>query len=74
MKNLDLNNYGVQELNAKEMRETDGGADAVDWVLWGAGTVAFIGMTVVSGPVGWALFGPTAVGMVIAGGLRNATS
>jgi len=25
MKNLDLNNYGVQELNGVEMKETDGG-------------------------------------------------
>jgi len=25
MKNLDLNNFGVQEMNAGEMRETDGG-------------------------------------------------
>jgi len=25
MRNLDLNNYGVQELGAVEMRETDGG-------------------------------------------------
>lgn len=25
MKNLDLNKYGVQEMNAMEMRETDGG-------------------------------------------------
>jgi len=25
MKNLDLNKYGVQEMNAEEMRETEGG-------------------------------------------------
>ncbi len=25
MKNLDLNNYGVQEMNAEEMRVTEGG-------------------------------------------------
>jgi len=25
MKNLDLNKYGVQEMNAEEIRETDGG-------------------------------------------------
>ena len=25
MKNLELNNYGVQELSAVEMKETDGG-------------------------------------------------
>lgn len=25
MKNLDLNNYGVQEMNATEMRDVDGG-------------------------------------------------
>ena len=25
MKNLDLNNYGIQELNSVEMRGTDGG-------------------------------------------------
>ena len=26
MQNLDLNNYGVQEMDAVEMRETDGGS------------------------------------------------
>lgn len=26
MKNLDLNKYGVQEMNAAEMRETNGGS------------------------------------------------
>lgn len=29
MKNLDLNNYGVQEMNAEEMRKTDGGVLAI---------------------------------------------
>jgi lactobin A/cerein 7B family class IIb bacteriocin len=29
MKNLDLNNYGVQEMNAEEMQSTDGGIFAL---------------------------------------------
>ena len=29
MKNLDLNNYGVQEMNAEEMRTTEGGNPAI---------------------------------------------
>ena len=28
MKTLDLNNYGIQEMNAVEMREVDGGSPA----------------------------------------------
>ena len=45
MKNLDLNNYGVLEMDAVEMRETDGGfllaAAAVTLaVLYVAGTSA----------------------------------
>ena len=38
MKNLE--NYGVQELNAKEIRETDGGwfdfepSDLIDFYIW----------------------------------------
>jgi len=28
MKNLDLNNYGVQEMNAGEMGNVDGGSEA----------------------------------------------
>jgi len=35
MKNLDLNQYGVQEMNAKEMRETEGGILAFLVVLIG---------------------------------------
>ena len=31
MKNLDLNNYGVQEMGAKEMEEANGG-----WKLFGS--------------------------------------
>ena len=34
MKNLDLNNYGVQEVAAVEMRETDGGNEAVYRYKW----------------------------------------
>jgi hypothetical protein len=35
MKNLDLNKYGVQEMNAKEMRKTEGGkASLADFMLW----------------------------------------
>ena len=39
MKNLDLNAYGVQEMNHQEMVETDGGVlgllAAVGWLLIG---------------------------------------
>jgi len=31
MKNLDLNNYGVQEMNAEEMKAVDGG---ILWILF----------------------------------------
>jgi len=31
MKNLDLNKYGVQEMNAEEMKATDGG---ILWILF----------------------------------------
>ena len=35
MKKLDLNKYGVQEMNAVEMRETDGGwVRIATFVLW----------------------------------------
>jgi len=39
MKKLDLNNYGVQEMNAEEMRKTDGGIlrDVYDLFSWIAG-------------------------------------
>jgi len=37
MKNLDLNNYGVQEMNAEEMNGTDGG-----WLLVVAITVVML--------------------------------
>ena len=35
MKNLDLNNYGVQEMNAEEMRVTEGGqvGEAIDYTI-----------------------------------------
>ena len=69
MKNLDLNAFGVQEMKTSEMQITDGG-DAVDWVIWGVGAACTVGGVLVSGPVGWALFGPTAAGMIIAGALR----
>lgn len=36
MKTLDLNNYGVQEMNAVEMRATDGGNP----LFWFIGAVA----------------------------------
>lgn len=36
MKNLNLNDFGVQEMNAEEMRETDGGIlrDVYDLFSW----------------------------------------
>jgi hypothetical protein len=33
MKNLNLNNYGVQEMNAEEMKTTEGGAGWSD-AIW----------------------------------------
>jgi hypothetical protein len=35
MKNLDLNNYGVQEMNAGEMREIEGGLANLVWFAIG---------------------------------------
>ena len=35
MKNLE--NYGVQELNAKEVVSIDGGYEYIDWVSWPSG-------------------------------------
>lgn len=32
MKTLDVNNYGVQEMNAGEMRENNGGMDIGGWL------------------------------------------
>ncbi|MFV0471100.1 MAG: hypothetical protein ACK5L7_03565 [Paludibacteraceae bacterium] len=37
MKTLDLNAYGVQEMNAAEMRETDGGIIIPALALYAAG-------------------------------------
>ncbi|MFV0392139.1 MAG: hypothetical protein ACK5KP_09700 [Paludibacteraceae bacterium] len=34
MKTLDLNTYGVREMNAVEMRETDGGASPWADLFW----------------------------------------
>ena len=31
MKNLDLNNYGVQEMDAVEMKECDGGNSSITY-------------------------------------------
>ena len=39
MKNLDLNSYGVQEMNAVEMKETDGG---FIFELAAAATIAYV--------------------------------
>ena len=36
MKNLDLNKYGVKEMNAGEMRENNGGYGNVVWFILGA--------------------------------------
>jgi len=35
MKNLDLNNYGVQEMNAGEMSNVDGGIVPLILACWG---------------------------------------
>ena len=35
MKNLDLNAYGVQEMNTAEMQEENGGSVIVDWLVGG---------------------------------------
>lgn len=34
MKTLDVNNYGVQEMNTGEMRENNGGAVGIDDIFW----------------------------------------
>jgi hypothetical protein len=33
MKKLDLNSMGVQEMNAMEMKEIDGGGPLTDWLI-----------------------------------------
>lgn len=51
MKKLDLNNYGVQEMNAGEMREVEGGS----WHWVGSaifGTFGAILGALIGGPVG----------------------
>jgi hypothetical protein len=35
MKNLDLNAYGVMEMNQQEMRNANGGIGAVVWLIIG---------------------------------------
>jgi len=45
MINLDLNNYGVQELDAVEMKETDGGSPTL--VILGFALASFILVIVV---------------------------
>jgi len=48
MKNLDLNNYGVQEMNAMEMREVDGGIIPLFvWVV--VAIIAVVGTAVAMG-------------------------
>ncbi|MDR3366923.1 MAG: hypothetical protein LBO71_08165 [Prevotellaceae bacterium] len=34
MKTLDLNAYGVYEMNAKEIKKSDGGCCVAGWVDW----------------------------------------
>ena len=45
MKNLDLNAYGVQEMNQQEMVETDGGIAFIT-ALVAVAVVAFVGVVV----------------------------
>jgi len=61
MKNLDLNNFGVQEMSTKEMKSVDGG-----W-SWLGSIVAGVAGFVVGGPIG------AAVG-VVAGGISDEVS
>ena len=35
MKNLNLNDFGVQEMNAEEMRGVDGGLGSIFWLIVG---------------------------------------
>jgi len=46
MKNLDLNNYSVQEMNAEEMKMTDGG-----WMFFGSQTKQ--GRAILDPTLGW---------------------
>ena len=46
MKNLDLNSYGVQEMNAVEMMETDGGI----WQAIVAGIVIYLAISTIENP------------------------
>jgi len=47
MKNLDLNKYGVQEMNAEEMKKTDGG---LWWVGLGVGILSALAWDIISNP------------------------
>ena len=42
MKNFDVNNFGVQELNAEEMRETNGGSFLVGLIIGFVIAVAYL--------------------------------
>lgn len=48
MKNLNLNNYGVQEMNAEEMRTTEGGIIPL-FLLVVAGIIAVVGAAIAMG-------------------------
>jgi hypothetical protein len=54
MKNLDLNNYGVQEMNAGEMKAVEGGKWHWGAIFSFAGIGTVIG-ALVGGPVGAAI-------------------
>ena len=45
MKNLDLNGYGVLEMNAEEMKQTDGGSFLVGFIIGFVVSVAFLLIT-----------------------------
>lgn len=66
----------MKKLELKQMEEINGGlaegcSDSDNKVLAVAGAVVTIGGLFLSGPIGAAIFGPTAVGVAI-GGIRCA--
>ena len=70
MKNLDLNAYGVSEMNHQEMVEIDGGGDRADKALAVIGAVTLIAgvaiAAVATSGVSLAITGPTSLGIATA--------
>ncbi len=65
MKNLNLENYGVQEMNVSEMMNVDGGAAGYDPKAWAKGA-AYVGL--VAGGIGLATAAGPVIGVVALAG------